>query len=230
MRIAVVNQSKLSKTAVLKALTAVQKQTARDFAPAWGPSATLTLVTEQQARAYDCIAYLREDPPQEGVGGYHDDENGIPCIYVFRTMATAMGQPWSVLLSHEVLETLADDVATFYASILHPDTHEEIAVWLEVCDPVEAQSYLIDGVAVSDFVYPGWFAASVRAGEKTHHLTTTLAPGQVAPGGYIGFRSFTTGQDDTWFAHGDMLARRRKAAKAAYAVARRGSLRRRRRG
>ena len=58
------------------------------------------------------------------------------------------GPGWTVRLSHEVLEMLVDPTA---AASLNGKS-------LEVCDPVNSYHYMLDGVAVSDFVLPNWFS------------------------------------------------------------------------
>ena len=59
----------------------------------------------------------------------------------------------------------------------------------EVCDACEADQfgYQIDGVTVSDFIYPAWFEAS-QAGRNTqfNYSKKIQNPFDLLPGGYIG--------------------------------------------
>ena len=65
-----------------------------------------------------------------------------------------MEASWTVTLSHELLEMLADPWINWCAQ---GDDGKIYA--LEVCDAVEADrmGYEIDGVLVSDFITPSWF-------------------------------------------------------------------------
>jgi len=77
---------------------------------------------------------------------------------------------WSRDLSHEVLEMLVD-----------PTTNRDVYYngvgrVVEVADPVEWDGYRLDGVFVSDFVLPSWFAGATT-GEPTCTGTSCNYPG-----------------------------------------------------
>lgn len=60
--------------------------------------------------------------------------------------------------------------------------------WLvatEVCDPVQSDYYLIDGVAVSNFVTPDFFSPVVTRGDKFDHMGVLKKPFEIADGGYV---------------------------------------------
>jgi hypothetical protein len=65
---------------------------------------------------------------------------------------------------------------------------------VEVCDPCEAVSYAIDGVAVSDFYTPHFFDPAPRAGTRYSHTGVVTRPRQVLPGGYLSWRVPSTGE------------------------------------
>lgn len=83
----------------------------------------------------------------------------------------------SAAMSHEVLEAIADAYVDFWCDF--PDGSREVA--LEVADPVEGDSYNIDGVAVSNFVGPRWFRTG--AGPYDFMGKVTI-PFTMSPGGY----------------------------------------------
>ena len=60
----------------------------------------------------------------------------------------------SLILSHEVIEALVDPRGNRMTT----------GVLTEICDPVEQPGYTIDGVTVSDFVTPRWFAKGSSGG------------------------------------------------------------------
>jgi len=81
-------------------------------------------------------------------------------------------EAWSRDFSHEILEMLVD-----------PDTdrsvyHDGDGQIVEVADPVEWDGYRLDGVFVSDFVLPAWFAGATT-GEPTCVGTACSFPGPV---------------------------------------------------
>jgi hypothetical protein len=73
---------------------------------------------------------------------------------VFAGLDLKTGASWTVTLSHELLEMLADPWINWCAQSAEGKIYA-----LEVCDAVEADGlgYEIDGVLLSDFVTSGWF-------------------------------------------------------------------------
>jgi len=79
-------------------------------------------------------------------------------------------ESWSRDFSHEILEMLVD-----------PETnrsvyHDGVGQIVEVADPVEWDGYRLNGVFVSDFVLPAWFAGATT-GEPTCIGTSCSFPG-----------------------------------------------------
>jgi hypothetical protein len=67
---------------------------------------------------------------------------------VFVKSATATGQKVSVTASHELLEMMIDPGAKLWAR----NTDGRFYTY-EMCDAVKDEEYVIDGIAVSDFVH-----------------------------------------------------------------------------
>ncbi|HZZ43984.1 MAG TPA: hypothetical protein VFE58_13690 [Tepidisphaeraceae bacterium] len=66
----------------------------------------------------------------------------------------------------------------------------------EVCDACEADQYgyLIDGILVSDFVYPAWFEGFwPQFGTQFDYLNKIQQPFQLLPGGFISVYDIQTG-------------------------------------
>jgi hypothetical protein len=122
-----------------------------------------------------------DDPDQAGALGYHEmTVHGEPLGKVFARLDMQSGASWTVTLSHELLEMLADPWVNWCA-----EGSDGRVYALEVCDAVEADAlgYEIDGVLVSDFITPSWFepTAADRVDFKRH----ISKPLQLASGGYI---------------------------------------------
>jgi hypothetical protein len=83
---------------------------------------------------------------------------------------------WSHALSHEILEMLADPT---------DEIHATPYVLREVCDPVEGLSYQLVGVAVSDFVFPSYFAGGSGPYDEMHQLIESVTIQSAANGGSV---------------------------------------------
>jgi hypothetical protein len=181
--IAVMNASTCLTDAQVEAvLPALQKQVTDDFRAYWDLNCTLVFSARNQQLALGWwqIAVL-DNPDQAGVLGYHEmSAQGTPLGKVFAKLDISNGTSWTVTLSHELLEMLADPWTNWCAVGSDSKVYA-----LEVADPVEADGlgYEIDGVLLSDFVTPAWFeqTAADRIDFK-QHLSKQL---EIASGGYI---------------------------------------------
>lgn len=169
---------------LLRVAAACQRQVIEHFAKpppdGWGVAATVRAATvDQPARATEWLVGLFTQSDQPGALGYHDEtEFGQPLAKVFPLLDAGDGVHWSVTVSHEILELLADPMLGLCFQA--PDGR----IWAgEVCDAVEADTYTIDGVSVSNFVLPSYF-------QPPKHATTydfmgkIIEPLEIRPGGY----------------------------------------------
>ena len=187
--IAVKNLSTVvTQAQVAKAVPALQKQVSNDFCSVWGIDATMQLFGKtQKIPATAWLLGIFDDADQAGALGYHDlTKTGAPLGKVFARTTINDGGLWSVTMSHELLEMLADPNINLCAF----DEGNRRLYAYEVCDAVEADKlgYQIDGVTVSDFVLPGWFEPThVSKGEKFAWKSKVTRPFQLQPGGYISY-------------------------------------------
>jgi hypothetical protein len=232
MIVSVINRTdgRLSDAAVQRAIRAINRQISCDFQPYWGFGATLRLeggdrsgsrrmrVTDMRGEA---ILYLYDVVAVRDAYGFHDRWfRGIPYGVVYHELSDKLGEEWTTTFSHEALELIADPEANML--VQGPDPHRprrRVFYWLEVCDPVQNESYVIDGVHVSNFVLPLYYTASAeRTGRNdflgTNHHGRTLRSFGVNPGGYVGYFNPRTGKDQTYDAPEDSVARKRLRLKA----------------
>src|SRR5664279_2494772 len=97
---------------------------------------------EEYAMALPVIV-VTDDPDQAGALGYHEmSSRGTPLGKVFAALDMRLETSWTVTLSHELLEMLADPWINWCAQ-----SPEGKMYALEVCDAVEADEcgYEIDG-------------------------------------------------------------------------------------
>lgn len=155
--IAITNASTCLSDAQVEAVwPALQKQVSTDFKAYWQEDCTLTVLAKDQPLTRGWWQILVADTPdQAGALGYHELTNGgAPLGKVFAQFDIRSGFSWTVTLSHELLEILADPWINWCA--IGGDNR---VYALEVCDPVESDelAYAVDGVLVSNFVTPAWF-------------------------------------------------------------------------
>lgn len=198
IKIAVINASKvLSDNDVQAAVTALQTQVHKDFSPAWGVDADLTFVPQGSNPAPGAWwLVILDNSDQAGALGYHDlTDEGLPLGKVFAASDLQFGYNWTVTASHELLEMLGDPDINLAAYVQKDDGTMTLYAY-EVCDACEADQfgYTIDGITVSDFVYPSWFE-SFRAEGSTQfdHRRYIKKPLGLLAGGYIGAYDVATG-------------------------------------
>jgi hypothetical protein len=233
MRISIANISQKVTVAEFSATVhAVARQVHEDFAPLWGMDADVRGIAMKrntkpnpELTLSDVILYVGEldDDPQKVADavGYHDlNTKGIPYGFVFTDIAAKQGDPWSTTLSHEVLELLADPDVNLLVVAPNPKNPKGVALRAyEVCDPVQADSYDIDGVAVSNFVTPLYFAnLPSPTTTRTNYLNNGLDRFGVRPGGYFSYFDLSTRKWNDVFGQG---AEARTKAKEMMGIARR---------
>jgi hypothetical protein len=200
IQIAVINASTvLTDAQVQPAVSALQIQVHRDFAPVWGVDADLTFVlTGSQPAPGTWWLTILDTSDQAGALGYHDvTDQSLPLGKVFAKSDIDSGYNWTVTASHELLEMLGDPDINLTAFVQTDQNSGAGTLYAyETCDACEADNYGYDinGTTVSDFVYPTWFESFPHpAGAQFDFGKYVQAPFQLLPGGYIGVYNITAG-------------------------------------
>ena len=189
--IAVTNASTcLSDAQVAAVLPALQKQVSDDFKAYWEQDCTLSFLSENQPLTPGWWQIVVTDnPDQAGALGYHElTSQGTPMGKVFAKLDLQNRSSWTVTLSHELLEMLADPWINWCAMGSDGKIYA-----LEVCDAVESDElgYRIDGVLVSDFITPAWYEpTSADRLDFRKHVSKEL---ELPRGGYISTFDPTSG-------------------------------------
>lgn len=193
MIIVVANESNVVSDARLRtAIRAINRQIHTQVAPHWGLSATLRLhtgkspVTPRTVKG-DAIIRLRDH-----VSAFHvvvDD--GFPEGQVYTGMAdfvkaTHVYLNWTVALSHEAIELLVDPNVNTLVRGPHPRAKRQVFYYREVCDPVQSDVYMVNGIRVCNFVLPAYFAPGKKS-RHTNFLGVPLRPFGWTRGGIVGF-------------------------------------------
>jgi hypothetical protein len=189
-RVAVLNRSRVvNDDEVRVAVRALQKQVRRDFTPSWGIDAEITFVakgSEPKQKSWWLVIEDGSDYPN--VVCYHTlTSEGLPQVKVSVINAKRANWPWTMAASHDLLEMLANpslNLTTFFSK--HGRTGRLYS--LEICDPVRSPelAYEIDGVVVSNFVYPAWFESFREPGStRFDHGGHISAAFESAKGAYM---------------------------------------------
>jgi hypothetical protein len=162
-----------------KLVAALDKQMQRDFVPIWGYPARLYVTRKPKPDEWQVV--FLDDADAAAALGYHDiTKDGQPVSKVFVKTTIAAGEKVSVTTSHELLEMMIDPGAQLWAQ--HGNG---LFYAYEMCDAVEEEVYDIDGVAVSDFVYPSFFEPWHKPNSvQFDHLKRVIRPYQTLPKGY----------------------------------------------
>jgi hypothetical protein len=192
--LAIINESTAWTDAEAEAcVAALQTQINRDFMQAWGLTATLSFVPKGTLppETHWWLALLDNSDQADALGYHETTETGLPLGKAFLTTTIISGGIPSVVVSHELLEMLADPWTA--ESVMNGANTRLYAK--EVCDAVEDDQwgYQIDGVTVSDFVLPTWFedGSTPKTFDHMGHLTTGAF--SLLTGGYIAYMDISGG-------------------------------------
>jgi len=181
-RIACVNKTKHVSLGVPfgKLTAALQKCYDRHFLPVWG--FPVKLYNTRKPKPTDWLMLYIDDATLAAADGYHDlTSHGRPIAYVFVRTVLENGEPISFTASHELFELAIDPIANIWA--------QGRGGWeyaYEMCDAVEEDSFEVDGLTMSNFVYPTWFEPFKHPrGTKYDHLGLLKRPFSMTKGGYI---------------------------------------------
>jgi hypothetical protein len=237
MFISIVNHSKKIADENLQfVIRAINRQVREDFEPYWSLGATLRLEgksAEQPDKLSlpdmrgDAILYLWDDVDVDNALGYHDaNARGIPFGFVFTELAEKLGENWTVTMSHEALELIADPLVNLLVAGPHPQEDRVVFHWYEMSDAVQAETYKCDGIEVSNFVLPLYFTPDTEPGSRNDYLGRahggkTLASFGINPGGYIGFFDPKLGKHVTFANANDAVAKKRLDIKKQQTAGRR---------
>jgi hypothetical protein len=161
-------------------IAAMQVFIDNDVAPVWGTPAKLVKSTGF-IPGHWAMVFL-DDADQPGALAYHDlTPDGLPEAKVFVKTTLNNHDLVSVSASHELVEMLVDPAINLMTT--GPDP--KLVYAYEGADPVEALSYMVDGIAMTDFVYPAYFEDFHKPGSvQFDRLKKVNKPFQILSGGY----------------------------------------------
>ncbi len=171
----------------VKVVASVHNQIQKDFSPHWQKFANVLPQFDPQTKASeDSWKIVVSDQPLLGEAdslGFHIVTQK-PQGKVFAQFAEINGTPWSVILSHEVIEMLGDEYLNLH--VLRTENGKHQFWYRELCDPVQHSMYLDEhGVELSNFVLPNFYRENSTG--PYDFLNVLSKPFEVFDGGYAGY-------------------------------------------
>jgi hypothetical protein len=162
-------------------IAAMQVFVDRHVAPVWGTPAKL-IKSKGFVKGAWAMVFL-DNADQPGALAYHDlTPDGLPIAKVFVKTTLANGDLVSVSASHELVEMLVDPAINMLASG-GPDPNATYAY--ESADPVEELNFPVNGIPMSDFVYPSYFESFRKPNSvQFDQMKQVTKPFQILKGGY----------------------------------------------
>lgn len=163
--------------------TALQKCYDQHFLPVWGYPVKLYIATEPKPSDWQFLYFDNAD--QAGALGYHDlTKDGQPVSKIFVKTTLDDNQLVSVTACHELFEMAIDPIANLWAEAADGTEYA-----YEMSDPVEEDTFLVDGIEMSNFVHPSWFEPFQHPkGTKFDHLGLLKKPFSMTKGGCVIFK------------------------------------------
>ena len=231
MIISLINHSEvITDEQVQQVIRAINRQLKEDFEPYWSFSATLRLegpigqrpsLSKFSDMRGDAVLYLVDGVNSLGATGWHLANYGdIPYGIVFLGLCAKIKEAWSITLSHEALELVGDPMCNLLVQGNDPlDRRRRVFHLFEMCDAVQAESYSIEGVSLSNFVLPSYFSLGEQPGRRNDFLGRsykgkTLESFDMNPGGYLNILDPKTGNWEQPVYGDDKEAQRRRKLKS----------------
>jgi hypothetical protein len=163
-----------------KLIAALQTYVDKYLAPVWGTPIKLVKASDFIRGAW-AMTFL-DDADVADALAYHDvTPEGLPLSNVFVKTTLAAGDTVGMSASHELAEMLVDPACNLLA--LGPDGKAAYAY--ENCDPVEETGFAVNGIKLSNFVYPSWFEGFRKPkSAKFDQMGLVDRPFKLLKGGY----------------------------------------------
>jgi hypothetical protein len=161
-------------------IAAMQAYVEDHVARVWGTPAKLIRTSDFKKDAWAMV--FLDDADQPGALAYHDlTPDGFPLSKVFVRTTLENHDLVSVSASHELVEMLVDPAINMMTT--GPDPKTMYAY--ESADPVEALSFPVKNIEMSDFIYPSYFEVFRKPNStQFDHLNKVKKPFEILAGGY----------------------------------------------
>lgn len=163
-------------------IAAMQNFVDHHVAPVWGTRAKL-VKSRGFVKGKWAMVFLDHADHAHSLA-YHDlTPDGLPLSRVFVKTTLKNKKLVSVSASHELVEMLVDPAINMV--VMKP--RSKLVYGYESADPVEDLMFRVNGIHMTNFVYPAYFEAFHKPGSvRFDHLGKISKPFQIHAGGYQG--------------------------------------------
>jgi hypothetical protein len=207
-----------SDAELASALPDFQSQVSNEFNWYWGLNAYLDI--NGSGSPIIIVDYPGQNDPAGALGYHYIDGNYQPYAVIFAGLCRDYGYPITGVISHELLEMMADQLVDT-VNLYDYGNGTGVIVIQEVCDPCESNLYYEapNGNVVSDFALPAWWVPGDPC--QVDFLGAIPGPWQLASGGYISYQNVTlSGWQQTYADKGQQqMARAAEAVRSQLAAA-----------
>jgi len=163
-------------------IAAMQKFVDDHVAPVWGTRAKL-VKSRGLVKGKWAIVFLDHADHAHSLA-YHDlTPDGLPLSRVFVKTTLRNKKLVSVSASHELVEMLVDPSI----NLVSMKPRSKLVYGYESADPVEDLTFRVNGIPMTNFVYPTYFESFHKPGSvRFDHLGELMRPFEIHAGGYQG--------------------------------------------
>ena len=163
----IINESKILSYRDLSRILSAVNKVLPELCSAWNKPHLQVSFQSRKRNAPSLIISDCKNPPVDGYHSYTDG-HALGRVYI----SSNDFRENSITISHEIFEMVVNPKMELTAD----------KIYLEVCDPVMENSFDVDGIAISDWVYPSWFS---KSGIKPFNkLDTFSKPFEITSKGY----------------------------------------------
>jgi hypothetical protein len=170
-----------------KLITALQKFLDDYFVPVWRTPAKLVKAKDPLPDTWTLMFIDDPDAAKRAkwLGYHHPDKTGLrPFAKVFVNSVLQSKEKVSVAASHELAEMLVDPAINLWTVGPKGTLYS-----YEVCDAVEEETFPVNDILMSDFVYPAYFELfRKKKSTQFDYMEKIDRPFQILPMGYAQVR------------------------------------------
>jgi hypothetical protein len=151
-------------------------------APVWGTPAKLVKARDLKPGKW-AMVFVDHADHARALARHDLTPDGLPMARVFVKTTLANNNLVSVAATHELVEMLVDPAI----NLVTMRSRSKLVYQYETADPVEDLHFPVNGIPMTNFVYPTYFEEFHKQGSvKFDHLSVLSKPFQIHAGGYQG--------------------------------------------
>ena len=163
-------------------VAAMQVYVDKHVAPVWGTPAKLVRGKDLKEGKWGMV-FVDHANHAHSLARHDLTPDGLPMARVFVKTTLANKNLVSVAATHELVEMLVDPSV----NLVTTRKRSKLIYQYESADPVEDLHFKVEGIPMTNFIYPTWFEEFHKPGSvKFDHLGVLKMPFEIHAGGYQG--------------------------------------------